>query len=216
MDWGTATRVPLTPSVNPMLETIAGAQGPKWAEIRKETLHKANNRCRHCNGYYEKYLTCHYVDNKTTDAFCRACYIITHLNFGFANEVRLCYSTMSQLEIVKKTINHIVEYETIPEPHEIDSKAQPIQLSIPEFCIFLLENANTLSPSIRNYKVFFTTMFDISFVQSNINNLKFMLNDDDETTTSDPTLSECAGYHEMQPQIHWQLVDFFSPKQISI
>ena len=102
--------------------------------VRIDLLKTHNNTCRYCGGVYPKYLICTFIsDVKTNDLCCRACYLITHINYGLYKELRLYYSHMKQIDIVKKTIEFIIDNDRIPLPFEIDPDILQTPISLLEF-----------------------------------------------------------------------------------
>src|SRR5437016_2958257 len=93
-------------------------------QTRNMVLSKNNYTCRYCGGVYPKYLICININKKNSidsnDICCRICYIITHLNYGFFREIKLYYSELSQLEIIRKSVDFIIKNNQIPLPKDID------------------------------------------------------------------------------------------------
>lgn len=139
---------------------------------RNNILQKSDNTCRFCGGYYPKYLRCSYYPHaKCDDVSCGACYLITHLNFGIHNEINIYYSELSQIKIVRDTIDFIIENGTIPTPQEIDSNVKSVPISILEY-INIMNNYEDVPKEFENYKIFFTQKFGINFIVSNYSNNK--------------------------------------------
>src|SRR5690606_2473607 len=110
----------------------------------KNILIKNQSRCYFCGGFYPKYMICFKSDKDKLDTACRLCHIVTHLNHNYQNEIVLCYSKMSQLDIVRKTVDKTVELGTVPSILEVDPKAKLIDLSIYEFANILISKNNVL------------------------------------------------------------------------
>lgn len=137
---------------------------------RMKILVDNNYSCRYCGGIYPKYLICSYIPSKKcNDVCCRICYIITHLNCGFFQEVRMYYSTMSQLDIIKKTINYIIENNEIPLANKIDNNIQLPPISLIEY-INILNNYDTIPECLNNYKIFFSNKMNLDFIVNNYGN----------------------------------------------
>jgi|688.fasta_scaffold179882_4 hypothetical protein len=136
-------------------------------KIRGETLVKNNYTCRCCGGVYPKYLICCYLtDAKCNDVLCRACYLITHLNNGMFREIKLYYSNESQLNIVRKTVEYIIDNNVIPIPTKIDPDVKIAPLTLLEY-INILNNTNEYPIELQNYKIFFTNKLNIDFIINN-------------------------------------------------
>ena len=93
---------------------------------------------------------------------CKMCYIVNNINNNI-NQILLCHSTLSQSEIVKKTVEFIKLFRRHPKIKEIDKNAKNINLSIIEL-IFLLNNIDSKPPFFDNYKIFFSPNFDINYL----------------------------------------------------
>ena len=82
---------------------------------RSKILANNNYSCRYCGGIYPKYLISTYIPYaKVSDVACRICFLVTHLNYGFYNEIKIYYSLMSQVDIVKNTVDYIIDNNEIP------------------------------------------------------------------------------------------------------
>ena len=155
-------------------------------KIRNEILAINNYTCRYCGGIYPKYLiSCYILQSKCNDIVCRACYIITHLNSGLFNEINLYYSEMSQIDIIRKTIDLIIKNNQIPLPSLIDENIKILPISILEF-INILNNIEEVPNEFKNYKIFFTQKFNINFIINNYGNQ--MINFIDGSSDKEKTL----------------------------
>ena len=134
---------------------------------RGEILAENNYTCRYCGGVYPKYLMSVYIPHaKTSDVTCRMCYIITKLNYGHYNEIKIFYSLMSQLDIIKNTVNYLIDNNEMPKPNQIDKDVQTSPLSVLEY-INLLNNYDVQPPELKNYKVFFSEKLNTDFIINN-------------------------------------------------
>jgi len=145
---------------------------------REKILSEINSTCRYCGGVFYKYMICIKIDNKL-DMCCRLCYKITHLNIaGTFQEVKLYYSTKSQLEIVRNTTDYIMKYNRIPIPQEIDKDILKTPISMFEYTNILLSNKKDLINNIiKDYKIFFTNKLDITYVIANYNSHSMFIDD---------------------------------------
>lgn len=146
---------------------------------RAKILTNNNYTCRYCGGYYVKYLICSYLEDiKGYDVCCRICYLITHLNYGFYNELKLYYSTMPQIDIIKKTVEYTINYSKIPQPTDIDPNVKTVPISLLEY-INILNNQTEYPEAFKNYKFFFGPKMNLDFIYENYCNLFTYDNDVD-------------------------------------
>lgn len=137
---------------------------------RSKILTDNNYSCRYCGGIYPKYLMSTYIPHsKVSDVACRMCFLITHLNYGFYNEMKIYYSEMSQLDIVKNTVKYILDNNEIPEPLTIDINLKTSPLSMLEY-INILNNYEVQPEVLANYKIFFSKKLNIDFIVNNYAN----------------------------------------------
>ena len=148
-----------------------------WNKNRQIILEKYNFSCCYCGGIYRKNLNL--IDLDDQEICCRACYLITHINWGFCSEMMLFNSKYDQLTIVRKTINYIIKENRIPQIFDIDNDAKEIPLSIYEFSNILIVNKK-IPKEMKNYKIFFTSLFDYTFLFNNNLINKFMFDDDND------------------------------------
>ena len=182
MQWSNNIREPIKLSIVDISKhSKVNISANKWVSLRNTTLKKYNYSCRYCGGKYMKYLLCIHLDNNShnndinnLDLCCRACYIITHINSSFNNEIQLCSSELSQTDIIKKTVNYIANNNKIPNVLDIDQNAKILKLSIMELANILVSNSYINATFINqleefnNYKIFFTQEFDTTFIDANI------------------------------------------------
>lgn len=146
---------------------------------RDDILNESNYTCRFCGGKYYKYMMCTYLsDAKCNDVCCRMCFLVSHLNSGFGFREFVIYkSNMTQLEIIRKTAEFIINNGVIPIPNQIDSNVKSVIISTLEF-ISIINNSDSYPPELLNYKLFFTSFLDINFLTSNYgNNISMFVND---------------------------------------
>ena len=193
MNWVKIKRVPLYPNISD--HTTSGklsTSSTKWQKIRNRTHIKSNNICRCCGGKYIKYLHCIHIDgnrnnNETSnlDTCCRGCYRITHINFDYNDEIELYWSKMSQLDIMRNTIDYIIKNKKIPHPHQIDKNVKSLKLSLVEFSSILWNCPYTSLPKeFQNYKIFFTQNI-LPWAEPIITEYTPMFDDDDENDKND-------------------------------
>lgn len=160
----------LTGDLNYLGKQKSGISNSGWRKLRDQTLKNRKNTCRYCGGKYTKYMICFHLDENpknndkdNMDISCRLCYIATHINYGHIKDLLVCYSSLSQTEILRKTINFIVDNDYVPEPSDLDPNVKKAPISLMELCSVLIENKNILPNELKDYKLFFTNQIDITF-----------------------------------------------------
>jgi predicted transcriptional regulator len=138
---------------------------------------KIENICRYCGGKWDKYL---FIEDKIV--MCKLCYAIVHLNYNFCDQFVLCYSKLSQVDIVRKTVDALLKHNnTVPQIRAIDPDAKLITgLSLHEFCNILISKVE-LPESMKNYKLFPSENLDTAFIEYNYTS---MFVDEDEFVTA--------------------------------
>lgn len=130
----------LKPGVNGFSKT-----GQNWQTIRKATLAKYDNVCNFCGGKYTRYLMCIELGNDHYGTCCKLCYMVKHLEISL-DKLIICHSELSQVEIIRKT----VELQC-PSITTVDPNAKIIKLSP-------LEYSNLIRHDVKlpeQYKIFF-------------------------------------------------------------
>jgi hypothetical protein len=152
---------------------------PKFNDQDKnDILKKTNYTCRTCGGHYKSYLIMSYIAQESCfDLYCNACNIITHLNVGLKG-VDIYYSTLPQLDIVKKTVEFVINNNTVPKPNIIDPSVKEVQISLLEY-INLLDHIGV--DTFKDYKIFFNDDFNTRFITQNYNNACMFINDDEKS-----------------------------------
>jgi len=155
-------------------------------KTRDELLITYKYTCRFCGGYYLKYLICSYLsDVKLNDVCCKLCHMITHLNYGNTKDINVCYSEMSQTDIVKKTVEYIIANNTVPQPIEIDINVSQSPISSLEF-VNIINNVENAPEELNNYKIFFNDSLNIDFIVANYGeNMPMFLNEQKDRTEID-------------------------------
>jgi hypothetical protein len=89
---------------------------------------------------------------------------------------------MSQLDIVKKTAEYIIDNDEVPFPNKIDPNIKTSPLSILEFIKILNNYVDEEVPEIlSNYKIFFSKKLNTDFILSTYGNQFIEPNDVQET-----------------------------------
>lgn len=94
---------------------------------------------------------CGFKYNKTRDGLCRLCFMINDVKMQYINELILCYSKLTQKDIVLKTINFISIKGKIPMPTDIDA-----DVILAEYPLYKYDRN-------ANHKIFVTNLFDFSY-----------------------------------------------------
>ena len=146
-------------------------------KMRGDILTKYKSTCRYCGGYYPKYLICSYLaDVKLNDTCCKLCHMVTHLNYGNTKDVAIYYSELSQIDIVRQTVEYIISNNNIPQPWEIDINVKQSPISFIEF-VNIVNNFDQIPEELNNYKIFFNDCLNLEFIVSNYGENMF-INDD--------------------------------------
>lgn len=121
--------------------------------------------CRSCGGTYASYLILVYIANENTyDTQCPFCNTLSKLNNGISSGIELYYSKLSQLDIIKKTVDFVIANNSIPNILTIDPDAKFVQISLLEY-VNIMEHIN--GDEFKDYKIFFNNNFNITFITNN-------------------------------------------------
>lgn len=168
MNWTTPRQL-IKPAILSLNQYLSLSSNKEWNKLKDKVLTNTNI-CRFCGGSYTKRLICIFIDKNTNnlssdnlDACCRGCYIISHMNLGFHQQLEIYYSELSQLDIIRKSIDYITEYNRIPSSIEIDNDIESVPLSTIEFINIINYDTNNL---LANYKVFYSQEFDYKFLNT--------------------------------------------------
>lgn len=113
--------------------------------------------CVHCGGIYKNPSYCRYINNEFYHC-CQLCNIIAEFKPINTHLVSIYKSKISQLDIIKQTVEYIVKYKKIPNISDIDTHATIVKIKPVKF--FKLYEAN--DEKVNNYKVFFTSDINIA------------------------------------------------------
>jgi len=170
MNWSSVTRSTLKPTKIEFgdLHKKLKVNNQDRLKILKDNLYT----CRTCGGTYRSYLMMDLIKaEKCYDTYCRACYNVTHLNTGMLDGIDLYHSTITQLDIIRKTVDYVINNNKLPLPIEIDPEIKCVPISLLEY-INLLEHIDT--KIFGNYKIFFNDKFGINFITQNYNCMGFI------------------------------------------
>ncbi len=99
---------------------------------------------------------------------CEFCDIIINLNKSHTYKYVICYSKISQEDIIKKTYEYFIKNNTIPLPKEIDPDSVIINVN-PYLFKTNIKNSN--------YKIFFTNCIDKNNIKARKIGEKFKQNE---------------------------------------
>lgn len=146
-------------------------------------IKKLYKNCCYCSGTYNSYVLIN-IDNKD-DIACNFCYQVSNLNINTL-DIILLYSTMSQEDVIKNTINYIIDNNKVPTPTDIDKNVKNINISKFEY-VNILKNKNLFDDDLpfnflNNIKIFLSCENNFNYIndkatfikkqQFNINNLE--------------------------------------------
>jgi hypothetical protein len=130
---------------------------------------KDKKKCNLCKNEFNRHI--YFINN---NHLCSICYLINNCDLNTDLFFDLCYSKMSQKEVVCKTYNFIYNNKRIPNITDIDNNAMDIKLSIIEL-IEVLRNIDNIPNFFNNYKLFLNYNFNIDHL---IKKSKFLSDDD--------------------------------------
>lgn len=166
MNWSNNLVYTITPSIFPSSDT-------QFNFNRDHLLDKFNYTCCSCGGQYNKFLHC-FSSGDNHFVLCRLCYMLSNMFFFIdSNSFIVCNSSLDQVSIIRKTVDHILNYNTVPSISYIDPHAQVFDISILEF--FHVKDISHPHNPFSSPRFFFTNSLDFSFCNSN-------LFDDDSST----------------------------------
>lgn len=125
---------------------------------------KYNNICCYCGGNFSNY---NYInsDNSTKkeDVYlcCKFCHMILNFRHSYCNSLLLCWSDMSQIDIVRNSIDYIIINGTIPQVSDIDKNAKNLNISLIEYINII---NNKMPDEFKKYKIFLSDNYDIMYL----------------------------------------------------
>jgi hypothetical protein len=93
----------------------------------KSCVEKDYKSCPFCGGINKIYVYINELKIKTR--VCYLCSLIVNFDIQNFNKLILCYSNLSQKEVIQKTMNYYQKNSQVPKPIEIDDKVEKIKLS---------------------------------------------------------------------------------------
>lgn len=109
----------------------------------------SNAKCSICNTLISRY----YIFND--EKLCYLCYIVNNIGF-FNNNIIICHSKLSQLDINKLVFEYIKSNNTLPSPKNIDNDIKLVDLTLFEFSRIIMNDINILNK--LNIKLMFTNL----------------------------------------------------------
>lgn len=161
-------------------------------EWRSDILEERGYICHCCGGKYPKYMRFlniatlsmpidgiymrPYYNKDDMGFLCTLCHIITTLSdycsLWAMDSLFLCRSKISQLDIVRISVEYMTKYKCAPPIHYIDPDATYASISILEYTILysLLDSYTTedgeLYDIISGYKIFFNKDLNVAFIDA--------------------------------------------------
>jgi hypothetical protein len=123
--------------------------------MRRFCSKQVNPTCVYCGGSYRKVYGCNIDDMTHMFPVCQLCHIVTQFVPIYSKMLTICESKMSQLDIVRTTVNFIHTKKIIPTVYDIDSKASIIKITPTQFF-------KTRSNNPTEYKIFYTKNIDVT------------------------------------------------------
>tara|TARA_Y100000589_G_C27008941_1_gene569983 strand:- start:64 stop:915 length:852 start_codon:yes stop_codon:yes gene_type:complete len=136
----------------------------EWRSLRAKVMRRDHNKCRFCGIQSTSHMVCDHIDGNASDNHldnlgvnCPLCDRIRHCGLaGMQRKLSLWKSSLSQLEIVKMSIDYWKEHGSIPNPNQLDPDAQFVHDDTIEFANILLEkNYSELNDEELTYRGFF-------------------------------------------------------------
>ena len=142
-----------------------------WYKTRDNLIKHKGSTCDYCGGQYQKNMNMISLDGslkkKSIRLTCKLCHMIVDCLYQYQKELVLCWSKTSQLDIVRKSIDHIKKTGTPPSIKDIDPDAKKLDLSLIEFIDILASyEFSNLPKKMKRYKVFMTPYFDCNYIDT--------------------------------------------------
>lgn len=138
----------------------------EWRNLRSQILKRDNNTCQLCKFVGTKYMICDHINGDASINYlsnlrtiCPLCDKIRRCGLAGINGYLMLYqSSLTQSEIVRKSLQHFQEQKKVPHPHEIDPNAIYVSDTTINFANLLLHtDYDQLTAEQNLYKGFFTT-----------------------------------------------------------
>lgn len=130
--------------------------------MRRHCCKLLNPTCVYCGGTYRKAYGCTYI-GESLKPCCQLCYIITHFIPNYSKMLLICKSTMSQLEIIRSTVDFIHKYKKAPAITDIDENAASTQETPTHFFKAYINASDQEKINIcKRYKIFYTSSIDMT------------------------------------------------------
>ena len=145
----------------PRAELKISCESIEWQKMisqneRREKLEKCGYSCRFCGGKYEIGMI--HFDG---DFCCPLCYNMTHLGGGKFGGFIVGISDMSQVDIVRKSVDFVIENGVVPFLSEVDEAGMLAPLSTLEF-VHVVAREGGVPEWIEKYKLFLSQTSDES------------------------------------------------------
>lgn len=124
-----------------------------------------SKKCDFCGGTYKRLAHCVFHNNmfpikSNIVCCCSLCYMITNFSPFFKQHIILRSSNMSQLQIIRATVDYIIKNKKIPTPEQIDPLSNDTNIVINRY--FAL--GHIYSDIAKQNKVFIRDSFNVSYI----------------------------------------------------
>jgi len=151
-----------------------------WKSTFNNVAKKAKGKCFYCRSKYSKLeaiIIGKKVDETTMILCCKVCKMIKECSYKNQKDLVLCWSKVSQIDIVSETTKYVRKNNRIPKITEIDPDAKQIQLSLIEF--IELVGGVKIPRQMNMYKVFLSSYFDKSIITETKDNHSMFIDDEE-------------------------------------
>jgi len=91
---------------------------------------------------------------------CLLCNVVANFKIYHIGKTMLCYSSLSQLDIIRKTTEYYNKNKSIPLPKEIDNNVKFVNITTIAFAQFISSLQSFEKTKLNNYVYFFTGEID--------------------------------------------------------
>ena len=103
-----------------------------------------NKSCDYCGGEYKVVFLINGYK------ICPVCRLVSHIKYNTINNIVIIYSKLSQLDIVRKSVEYIMKKSCLPCAYDLDPSSELINLSIIEYYNII---TNKMPIKFNNYKI---------------------------------------------------------------
>lgn len=154
MNWNDNNLVPLQYGLYDKSK-YSGEQKNLMKDFCKTHTHLS---CAYCGGTYKKVSYC-FISGGEIKPCCHLCHVVVEFSPKDDKMIMFCESNKSQLDIIRETINYIINERKFPSILQIDPLAKYANMKFSKFF-----------ESNENIKIFFTQELEYTKILSNIVN----------------------------------------------